>query len=342
MARSTKPKKPKPPKPPKQFYGRAEWYGELYKSMPQARRLQLLETKNTQIDCPFFLQVPALGPKSGKTNCNKKGGVCSIRNFQKSGPEDDISFGPITATCPNRFLEHGEIVRHIAGLVLGTDEPVIAKEIPFLRRPANPVAAQAVAATDEEDHDEEVIEEDGEDNAKEDVGRIDLVFAHPDDPKNWCAVEMQAVYFSGAKMSDDNAEIKKLGENANGVPFPGAARRPDFRSSGPKRLMPQLLIKVPTLRRWGKKMVVIIDRPFLDAMDKMEQVDDISNCDIIWVVVRFDETIEPGKATLQIDGTVMTTLEDSVKGLTSGSPTTLGEFEVKLHPRLRPALPPEM
>jgi hypothetical protein len=325
-----KSKKPAPVKH-KQFYGRAEWYGESFQSMPQSRRLELLGKKNTEMPCPFFLQVPALGPKSGKTNCNKRGGVCSIRNFQRDG--EDISFGPITSTCPNRFIEEGVIVRHIAGLVLGTDDPVIAKEIPFLRRPKDPVAAVAVAATDEEDHEEEVIEEDGEDNAKEDVGRIDLVFAHPEDPKNWCAVEMQAVYFSGAKMADDNAEIKSMGVNANGVPFPGGARRPDFRSSGPKRLMPQLLIKVPTLRRWGKKMVVLIDRPFLDAMDKMEQVDDISNCDIIWVVVRFDETIKPGEATLVIDSTVMTTLEDSVKGLTAGSPTTLSEFELKLQSR---------
>lgn len=326
-----KSKKPAPAKH-KQFYGRAEWYGEAFHSMPQSRRLELLGKKNTEMPCPFFLQVPALGPKSGKTNCNKRGGVCSIRNFQRS-PAGDISFGPITATCPNRFIEDGVVVRHIAGLVLGTDEPVIAKEIPFLRRPKDPVAAQSVAAADEEDHEDEEIEEDGEDTAKEDVGRIDLVFAHPENPKNWCAVEMQAVYFSGAKMADDNAEIKALGENANGVPFPGGARRPDFRSSGPKRLMPQLLIKVPTLRRWGKKMVVLIDRPFLDAMDKMEQVEDISNCDIIWVVVRFDETVEAGQAKLVIDSTVMTTLEDSVKGLTAGSPTTLSEFELKLTSR---------
>ena len=320
----------------KQFYGRAEWYGEDFVSMTQKRRLELLGAKNSDITCPYFVDVPALGPKSGKTNCNKRGGVCSIRNFQKGDAEGEVTYGPITATCPNRFLEDGLIVQHVAGLVLGTTSPVVAKEIPFLRRPRNEAAALAVAATDEEDHEDEVIQEDGEDNAKEDVGRIDLVFAHPEDPENWCAVEMQAVYFSGAKMSEDNAPIRALAENANGVPMPGAARRPDFRSSGPKRLMPQLLIKVPTLRRWGKKMVVIIDRPFLDAMDTMEQVDDISNCDIIWVVVRFDDKSEPGNVSMVIDSTVMTTLEDSVQGLTAGRATTLSEFENKLKTKLRP------
>lgn len=329
-------KKPVAPKP-KQFYGRAEWYGELYHLMKQSRRLELLGTSNTRIDCPYFLQVPALGPKSGKTNCNKIGGVCSIRNFHEPKGDADLSFGPITATCPNRFLENGTIVEHIAGFVLGTDNPLLAKEIPFLRRPKDPTAAQAVEATDKEDHEAELIEEDGEDAAKEDVGRIDLVFVHPGNPEKWCAIEMQAVYFSGAGMAKDDANIKSMGIDSNGVPFPGGGRRPDFRSSGPKRLMPQLLIKVPTLRRWGKKMVIIIDRPFLDAMDKMDQVDDISNCDIIWVVVRFDETEVPGKATLVIDSTVMTTLEDSVKGLTAGSATTLGEFEDKLSKRLRTA-----
>jgi hypothetical protein len=38
-----------------------------------------------------------------------------------------------------------------------------------------------------------------------------------------------------------------------GVPFPAVQRRPDFRSSGPKRLMPQLQIKVPTISRWGRR-----------------------------------------------------------------------------------------
>lgn len=329
----------KKPEKRKQFYGRAEWYGELFTHIPQARRLELLDTPNTQVPCPFFNQVPALGPKSGKLNCNKIGGVCSLRNFHEPHGSEDLTFGPITATCPNRFLEKGIIVEHIGNVLLGTDRPMFAKELPFLRRPKSPVASEAIAETEEEEDAAEIVDEEGVDAAKEDVGRIDLVFVHPDDPDEWCAVEMQAVYFSGGAMSKDTVTIRL--HSGNGVPFPGAARRPDFRSSGPKRLMPQLMIKVPTLRRWGKKMVVVIDRPFLDAMDQMDRVEHISNSDIVWVIVRFDETVEPGKATLAVDDTIFTTLEDAVKGLTSGNPTTLPEFEDKLAKRIGTALPPK-
>jgi hypothetical protein len=150
---------------------------------------------------------------------------------------------------------------------------------------------------------------------------------------------MQAVYFSGGSMSKDLPAIHSY--NGNGIPMPGAARRPDFRSSGPKRLMPQLMIKVPTLRRWGKKMVVVIDRPFFDALDPMQAVEDISNCDIVWVVVKFDEAQEAGKAVLMIDQTAFTTLEDAVKGLTAGSPTTLTDFEAKLARSVREMFPEE-
>lgn len=129
-------------------------------------------------------------------------------------------------------------------------------------------------------------------------------------------------------MSRDYEAIRSY--TGNGTPMPGGGRRPDFRSSGPKRLMPQLQIKVPSLRRWGKKMVVIIDRPFLDAMAPMDTVGHVSNCDIVWVVVDYDEQREYGAAKLVVDQILYTTLEDSVVGLTAGVPTTLPEFEAKL------------
>jgi hypothetical protein len=95
----------------------------------------------------------------------------------------------------------------------------------------------------------------------------------------WAALEIQAVYFSGATMG---AEFHLLRHHeATGVPFPAGHRRPDYRSSGPKRLMPQLQIKVPSLRRWGKKMAVVVDEGFFGALGKMDEVKDVSNCDIV-------------------------------------------------------------
>lgn len=335
MAKAAKPKKKK------QFFGIAEWYGKRFIDLSTAERKTLADTKNTAMNCPFFEQVPALGPKSGKLHCNKKGGVCSLRNFHEPlKPADDITFGPITATCPNRFLEDGTIAKHIGQYVLGTEEPLFAKEIAFLMRPRTGEvgAAEADAAAEEEEA-EEAEEEAGTqaaavESGREDVGRIDLVFVHPDNREKWCAVEMQAVYFSGGEMGKDMAVIRAQSLTDNSPPMPGVARHPDFRSSGPKRLMPQLQIKVPTLRRWGKKMVVVIDKPFLESMSDMEHQSHISNCDIVWVVVRFDEEPGSGKAKLVIHKTINTTLDDAVKALTSGSPTTLPAFEDKLAGKL--------
>ncbi|WP_439528542.1 NotI family restriction endonuclease [Pannonibacter sp.] len=321
------------PEKQKQFYGIAELYGNRFIDLPNDERKRLVQAKNTTVTCPYFQQMPALGPQSGSINCNKTGGVCSLRNFHPlQAPGDDITFGPITATCPNRFLENGTIIKHIGKELLGSDSPLIAKEIPFLRRPLS--ALEAENAPNAKEVDMYAVEDEGiEDSRQEDVGRIDLVVVNPDDGTRWCAVEMQAVYFSGGAMTKDHNNI--LTFIGNGVPMPGAARRPDFRSSGPKRLMPQLMIKVPTLRRWGKKMVVVIDRPFLEALDDMEPIDHISNCDIVWVVVDYDETEQACKAVLKIHKTIYTTLEDAVKGLTAGKPTTLPEFESKLERKLK-------
>jgi hypothetical protein len=49
---------------------------------------------------------------------------------------------------------------------------------------------------------------------------------HPDKPNEWCALELQAVYFSGAGMGSHLAQY----HGASGLVFPDKQRRPDFRS----------------------------------------------------------------------------------------------------------------
>lgn len=159
------------------------------------------------------------------------------------------------------------------------------------------------------------------------VGKIDNVLIVPgSDPLRWCALEVQTVYFSGKGMVNEYRHI--FGSKRGKIPFPVAARRPDYRSSGPKRLMPQLQTKVPTLRRWGKKMAVVVDRSFFNALGKMDSVEDISNCDIAWFVVGYDDDAEPVRLTR--DFVRFTTLERAVEGLTGGIPVTLAEFEKRI------------
>jgi hypothetical protein len=119
-----------------------------------------------------------------------------------------------------------------------------------------------------------------------------------------------------------------------GLPFPAGRRRPDWRSSGPKRLMPQLQIKVPAIRRWGKKMAVVVDEQFYGALGRMECVQDVDSCEIAWFVVAYEEAHSPN-AHLVPSFVRFTTLDRAVEGLTAGYPVTLQVFEQRIRDKLR-------
>jgi hypothetical protein len=151
-------------------------------------------------------------------------------------------------------------------------------------------------------------------------------------PMTWAALEIQAVYFSGNAMKGEFEAFNDT--TVDWVVFPAGRRRPDYRSSGPKRLMPQLQIKVPTLRRWGKKMAVVVDRAFFDSIGEMDNVPDISNADIAWFVVRFEEVEGENRTRIVRDEVRYTTLERSVEGLTGGKPVPLRTFEGRINDKL--------
>ena len=274
-------------------YGIGEWFGKLLSEMPQ--NVISRYAKSALLSRPD-LNCPSKTHNGIKTLCSKRGGVCSVRlyektNLDKSRPADKN----LVTLCPQRFWEANLVFKEISRFLLGHEKPVLVKEVGFLI---------------------------GEKN--DDVGRIDSVLVVPNTkPLKWCAVEIQAVYFSGKKMDlEFNALIK---QNSPDLPFPIAIRRPDFRSSGPKRLMPQLQIKVPTLRRWGKKMAVVVDSSFFKAMGKMGRTSDVSNADIIWFIM--DYKIDRKKAKIFLSDIFFTTLEMAITGLTAGQPVTLAAFE---------------
>lgn len=90
--------------------------------------------------------------------------------------------------------------------------------------------------------------------------------------------------------------------------------------------MPQLQTKVPTLRRWGKKMTVVVDVPFFNSLGPMVAIPHLSNSDIAWFVVNYD----PATGAISLAKTVYTTLESSVEALTAGIPKSREDFEGKL------------
>lgn len=248
--------------------------------------------------------------------CSKKGGVCSLALYRRDphvGARREINgSGDLVTLCPNRFEEADLITGWIGSTLLDDDHPIVVKEVDFLM-PLGPDP------------------NDSADDRGEGVGKIDRVLiARGDNPLRWCAMELQAVYFSGAEMGKEFPAIELAAEGI--VPFPVFKRHPDFRSSGPKRLMPQLQIKIPSLRRWGKKMAVVVDRAFFNTLGRMEPVSDMSNADIAWFVVDF--RYEDGRFRLIKDAVHFTTLERAVEGLTAGNPVSLSVFEQRLRSKL--------
>lgn len=319
-------KTPRKPKDQSPRFGIGEWYGFNFTQLTPEERQQFatecLKPKRQRAPQPCPFQARKVG-----AICSKDGGVCSLRQYSYAAhPDTGRAVGvPVTgrqgdlrATCPYRFHEALDVFKWVGETILDDPDPILVSEVGFL---------EAGATTDNAGGD--------------DVGRIDMVLVSHKTakgaPMKWAALEIQAVYFSGDAM---RGEFEAFSDTSvDWMIFPAGRRRPDYRSSGPKRLMPQLQIKVPTLRRWGKKMAVVVDRAFFDSIGEMDNVADISNADIAWFVVRFEE-VEGGKRTRIVrDEVRYTTLERSVEGLTGGKPVPLPTFETRItekivHPSL--------
>lgn len=79
-------------------------------------------------------------------------------------------------------------------------------------------------------------------------------------------------------------------------------------------------------------MAVVVDDSFFAALGKMNEVKDVSNSDVVWFVVTYDES--QGEAALTRDFVHLTTLEGAVEGLTGGRPVNLETFELRIREKL--------
>lgn len=282
---------------------------ESLKSLEMLRQQEMSENYL----CPF--KADSRGELSP---CSKKGGVCSLRLYEidEQGVVSPAvgDRGALRAVCPSRFHEKGTAFTWASEVILNATAPALVGEVGFLE------SSESVDGLEGED-----------------VGRIDMVVVDHSKPAGyplqWTALEIQAVYFSGAEMGKLFKQVSAdVSSGGSGVVFPDDVRRPDYRSSGPKRLMPQLQIKVPTLRRWGKRMAIVVDRPFYFSMglDRVETVAEVSNADIAWLVVDFVENASANVFTLKKSEVFFMTLEEAVKGLTGGTPVTLSQFEQRI------------
>jgi len=288
-------------------YGIAEWYGHLLSEITSDISRSLAEKalgEDTEVPpCPFQTNRPP---------CRKRGGVCSLVRYRKDQRgRIGVSEGSPVIVCPARFEEGQLLVRWLAEIVgFYPSDTRLAREVPFMESTSTGKPA----------------------------GKIDLVVAKfsKRDIK-WFGLEVQAVYFSGRGMRSEFLALRDWIDSPAPPPFPGATRRPDWRSSSAKRLMPQLQIKVPTLRRWGSKVAVAVDQPFFESMGgpSPKPSHDLNDGDIVWMVPELLPTGRGGYMLSKGHWEVLT-LEESRRRLLAARTISRGLFEKTLREKLEP------
>ena len=96
--------------------------------------------------------------------------------------------------------------------------------------------------------------------------------------------------------------------------------------------MPQLTVKIPTLRRWGKKMAVAVDTSFFEAIggNSPRLSHDLNDGDVIWLTLDV-----PDSYLLQPRHWEVLPLEASANKLLNADTVKREEFESALRKKLR-------
>ena len=278
-------------------YGIAEWYGRAFLSLTPDERRDLAATASDADrpapDCPFR-----------RMTCNKRGGVCSIRPYDERQGRIVKNSGEPVIVCPARFEQDDLLVRWLADIVgFDVGSAMMAREVPFMQSSVTEKPA----------------------------GKIDLVVASDAGAGRWFGLEIQAVYFSGPGMADEFQALR----TDTGILPPSSLhnRRPDWRSSSAKRLMPQLQIKGPTLRRWHSKIAVAVDGPFFASLGgpSPEPSHDLDSGDVVWLVPELRDDGQLHRAHWEV-----LTLEASGDKLLAARTVNRGDFERVLREKLRP------
>ena len=192
--------------------------------------------------CPFK------GSQCTKSSKRNPIGVCSVSDGHEAA-----------SLCPSRFLEGGRLFTDAARIAFGASSQfAIFPEIRILQVP-NPKR----------------------EGTSKKIGKVDYVLGKVECGKitDFCAVEVQAAYFSGTQIRSLLAHFLEHRDFGAHDTF----RRPDFRSCAQKRLIPQLHLKVPVFRRWGKKFFVVVDRQFFRSLPQFPSVTS-ANSELTWLV----------------------------------------------------------
>lgn len=203
--------------------------------------------------------LEASGARIAK-HCRFRDGPCT-----KSSKTDPLGICSLSSDneaaslCPVRFLEGGMILRDAARLAFGAGVSFAAfPEIRILQ-----------------------IDDPAKPGKLKKIGKVDFVLGAVSDGKifDFAALEVQAAYFSGLETRTALRQFIAHGHFGDLDVF----RRPDFRSSAQKRLIPQLQLKVPVFRRWGKKFFVVTDSQFYRSLPAFRSTTS-ANSELTWLV----------------------------------------------------------
>jgi hypothetical protein len=97
--------------------------------------------------------------------------------------------------------------------------------------------------------------------------------------------------------------------------------------------MPQLNLKVPVFRRWGKRFFVAVDSLFFSNLPEFKTVSSIENSEITWLVYPFANT--PMGFRMQSPRLIFTLWEDVLTALREGQEPTPSEIMAEITARQR-------
>ena len=243
--------------------------------------------------CPFNNNEP----KCTKDKKNNPLGVCSI--YHKGKP---------TIICPIRFREKWMICCDASRFFFNQKvEWTVLKEIRL------------------------------KDNKVESAGNIDIVLvAHDEDGKifDFGTIEVQSVYVSGNIRNPFDAFIKNPKKNelmdwSKEKNYP----RPDYLSSSRKRLIPQLIYKGHILNSWGKKQVVVIDRPFYE-MIPIKNSSEKDKADLCWLVYEQSFSQKTHRFEITLFKKIYERFDDSIKRIITPKTGIIDDFIFELEKKL--------
>lgn len=223
-------------------------------------------------------------------------GICTLSDGHRAA-----------SLCPVRFLEDNRIFRDAAQIAFGRAKNfAVFPEIRIL----------------------EIASDDAGSKTRK-IGKVDFLVGQVDEGQviDFAAVEIQAAYFSGSSLKPAfNTYLST--RTMQGV---NTKRRPDFRSCAQKRLVPQLQLKIPVFRRWGKKFFVVVDSAFFASLPRFPSTTQ-SNSELTWLAYPIEKQ---GAQFAMADPRIMYSEWDEVQNsLREGKPPELSEIVQELQAKL--------